>query len=186
MAKKKSSPIEYVSMAIAVLLLLSLAIYFVVYTSTHTKIVSEPVYVTNVPVEGKYAAVDSITTHWVEKNDAFYPSAVITLNPSKSNSGSLRTFFRTNVGALADASKVVGDSNTYNFKDGVFENGESTITVQCTKGLSNMAEFLGYKAQDDSRWVIEIREGKSGSRSSSDFSELAHAPISPTLAESKE
>lgn len=183
MAKKKSSPIEYVSMAIAVLLLLSLAIYFVIYTTTHSDIVSEPIYVSNVPVEGKYAAVDSITTHWVDINDALYPVAVITLDPSKSKSGSLRTFFRTNVGALADVSKVVGDTNTHRFEDGLFENGESTITVQCTKGLSNMAEFLGYKAQDDSRWVIEISEGKGVSRSSSNFSELAHAPISTTLAE---
>ena len=173
-------------MAIAVLLLLSLAIYFVVYTTNHTNIISEPVYVTNIPTEGKYAAVDSITTHWAEKDDAFYPVAVITLDPSKSKSGSLRTFFRTNVGALADVSKVVGDSNTYKFKDGLFENGESTITVQCSKGLSNMAEFLGYKAQDDSRWEIEIREGKGGSRSAADFTKMAHAPIDPTLADTKE
>jgi len=185
MEKKKSSPIEYVSIAIAMLLLLSLAVYFVVYTSTHTKIVSEPIYASNVPAEGKYAAIDSITTHWVEANDEFYPTAVITLDPSKSKSGSLRTFFRTNVGALADISKVAGDSNTHKFKDGLFENGESSITVQCTQGLSSMADFLGYKAQDDSRWVIEILEGGGGSRSSSDFSELAHAPIFPTLAESK-
>lgn len=170
-------------MAIAVLLLLSLAIYFVIYTTTHSEIVSEPIYVSNVPVEGKYAAVDSITTHWVDINEALYPVAVITLDPSKSKSGSLRTFFRTNVGALADVSKVVGDTNTYRFEDGLFENGESSITVQCTKGLSNMAEFLGYKAQDDSRWVVEIREGKGVSRSSLNFSELAHAPISTTLAE---
>ena len=158
MEKKKSSLIEYVSMAIAVLLLLSLAIYFVTYTTTHTKIVSEPIYQSNVPAEGKYAAVDSITTHWVEINEALYPVAVITLDPSKSRSGSLRIFFRTNVGALADISKIVGDSNTSKFKDGLFENGESTITVQCTKGFANMAEFLGYKAQDDSRWVIEISD----------------------------
>ena len=183
MAKKKSTPFEYISMAIAVLLLVSLAISFVAYTNTHTNIVSEPVYVTNVPTEGKYAAVDSISTHWVQLDEVFYPVAVITLDPSKSKSGSLRTLFRTNVGALADVSKIVGDSNTYKFKDGLFEHGKNSITIQGTKGLADMAEFLGYKAQDDSRWQIEISEGKGGSRSTSDFTKLAHAPIDPTLAE---
>ena len=186
MEKKKSSPIEYVSMSIAVLLLLSLAIYFVVYTKRHTNIVSEPVYVTNVPVEGNYAAVESITTHWVEQNDSFFPVAIITLDPSKSKSGALRTFFRSNVGALADVSKVVGDSDTTKFNNGLFENGASTITVQCTKGFPSMAEFLGYKAQNDSRWQIEILEGKGDSRRAADFTTLAHAPVEPILAVKKE
>jgi hypothetical protein len=186
MVKKKTSPIEYAGMAIAVLLLLSLVVYFVVYTNTHSNIVSDPVYVSNVPVEGKYAAIDSVTTHWVESDEAYYPVAVITLDASTNKSGSLRTFFRRNVGALADVSKVVGDSNTYKFKDGLFENGGSTITVQCTKGFTNMAEFLGYKAQGDARWEIEIREGKGGSRKASEFTVLAHAPIDPVVFESKE
>ncbi|MEO1858039.1 MAG: hypothetical protein ABGY95_11850, partial [Rubritalea sp.] len=178
---KNTSSIEYVCMAVAVFILLWLAVYFVIYTSSHTTIVNEPVWMTNAPIEGKYAAIESITTHWVEKNEAYHPVAVITLDPSKSKSGSLRTLFRTNVGALADVSKVIGDSNTSKFESGLFENGESTITVQCTKGFANMSEFLGYKAQDDSRWQIEIREGKGGSRSASDFEKLAHAPIDPVI-----
>ena len=186
MANKKSSPFEYVSMAIAMLLLISLAVYFVAYTKTHTNIVSEPVYVSNVPSMGKYAAVESITTHWIENNGGYYPVAVISLDPSMSKSGSIRTFFRTNVGALADTSKIVGDSNTFKFKDGLFQNGLSEMTVQCTKGLSNMADFLGYKAQDDSRWEIEIREANGESHRASDFTKLTHAPIDPILDEPKD
>lgn len=184
MANKKNSIIEKVSIAIAIVLLLGLAIYFVQYTKSEYRVVSEPDYTTNVPIAGEYAAVKSVSSQWITKegSDVIYPTAVIELDPASSKSGALRTFFRSSPSITDDTGKVVGDSNTYSFTEGVFENGESSITVECTQGLASEADFLGYSAQVDSRWIIEISEGQGGSRSASDFKKIAHAPIDPVMA----
>lgn len=183
--KKKSSVVEKVSIAVAITLLVGLAVYFVQYTKSEYRVVSEPNYTTNTPVTGEYASIKSVTTKWGSKqgSDKIYPSATIELDAGSSKSGALRTFFRTSPTISDDTGKVIGDSNTYQFVDGVFENGESSVTVECTQGLASEAEFLGYSAQTKFRWSIQISEGEGSSRSASDFNKLAHAPIDPIMAE---
>ena len=68
-------------MGIAMLLLLALIVYSVIYVNTHTNTSAEPAYAANLPAQGKYAAITTVSTHWVKKGDKFLPAATISSLP---------------------------------------------------------------------------------------------------------
>lgn len=176
--------LEKCSVAFALLLFVGVVVYFVNYFFSHSDVKFEEPYATNTPVTGSVAHVESITTGWIKKEgvETVYPTGTITLDSAKSKSGSIRVLFKKNVGTGLSKEATVGDSNSFKITNGLFENGTNTVTLTCTKGLPNMAEFLGYCAQNDFRWTIVALEPKADS---SEFSEFAHAPIDTVIVESK-
>lgn len=178
--KAKSSTLEKASVLAAILILVAIAVYLVSYYFKHSNLQAEPAYAANIPASGNVARIQSITTGWVkrEADDTIYPVGTITLDPSLSQSGSLRVFFMKDVGVgLADA-KTIGDSDTFEVTHGLFANGTNSLTVTCTKGLPSMSDFFGYCAQEETRWTLEVLEPKAGS---SEFVKFARAPIDTVL-----
>lgn len=171
-------------MAFALLLLAGIAAYFVSYFFSHSDAKFEEPYATNTPVTGNVAHIESITTGWITKegSDTVYPTGTITLDSTKSNSGTIRVLFKKDVGAGLRAPATIGDSNSFKVSNGLFANGTNSVTITCTKGLTNTAEFLGYCAQDESRWTIVALEPQADS---SEFTEFAHAPIETVMLESQ-
>lgn len=186
--KVPTSAFEKLSLVIVAIILVALAAGFLNYINNHCDVQTEDSYATNIPVEGQFASIESITTAWMKKTDdqkaeLLLPSATITLDSSNSQSGALRVLFFS-LEKNADGSyKAAGDSATLSFTNGKFSNGSSTITVKGTAGIESMAELLGYRDQDEERWTIEIREAGSSSAAANDFIKLGHAPIDPLLTE---
>ncbi|MGJ8672659.1 hypothetical protein [Rubritalea sp.] len=185
MAKKTpSSLIEKISMAAAVLLLVAVASFFISYFYKSYEVTSEASYADNLPATGKFAGIESIVTHWQEDpiTKKVFPYATIALEPD-STSGSLRALFGKNKDLNDLDQTVIGDPHTLQFSQGKFNNGTNTITIKCSQGLSDLAEYLGYKDQELYRWTIRVSESSKDQQSSSAFSALAHAPIEPKLVE---
>lgn len=176
--------LEKCSVAFALLLLIGGVVYFVNYFFSHSDVKFEEPYTTNTPVTGNVAHVESITTGWVKEEavETIYPTGTITLDPAKSKSGSIRVLFKKDVGVGLDKETIIGDSNSFKVTNGLFDNGTNTVTITCTKGLPNMAEFLGYCSQDNFRWTIVALEPKADS---SEFVEFAHAAIDTVILESE-
>ena len=186
MPKKPTTTIEKAAISAAMLALVLLAIFFVRYFYGEYDVTSEASYADNLPVDGQHASILSINTHWQQDPETkkVYPYATIQISPA-SNSGTLRALFYQNKSLNDFSQTVVGDPHTLSFSKGKFSNGTDTITIKCSQGIYNLAEYLGYSDQDEYRWTINVRESSGLAKNSSDFSPLAHSPIVPTLVESR-
>jgi hypothetical protein len=182
--KTPNSLIEKISIGAAILILIALAAFFVSYFYGSYEVTRKPSYASNLPAKGQYASVETIETHWEVDSvtKKVFPYATITLG-SKSQTGSLRALFCKNKSLNDLEQKVVGDPHTLKFTQGKFENGSNSITIKCSQGLPDLAEFLSYKDQDLYRWTIRVRESSATQGRTSDFTALANAPIEPTLLE---
>lgn len=178
--------IEIISMSLAGALLITLGVGAFNYVHTHGHAVNTPPFVGEMPATGIYVHVDTVETYWKKNTRGqFVPVADITLG-SQDNDGTLRVIFKSNIGNNFESSNYVGDSNTIQITGGKFSNGTKSMTILCTKGLSSLSEFLGYKSIDDIRWVVEFREAAPETRKASEFQVLTHRPIEPVLHESAE
>lgn len=182
MAKAPTSILEKSCIAVGILLIVAAGIYLYSYTADQYDTDPKPAYYSEFPITGKYFEIETVDTGFVqsENDETLYPSATIRLNPSSTQTGAIRVFFRSNVGESVHESKVVGDSDTLEIKNGKFSNGSNEITLQCTKGLANMADFYGYKSQDESRWVLKVRESNDASNTKN-FVDLTQAAIEPLI-----
>ena len=179
-------PIEIVSMSLAGALLVALGVGAFNYTRNHGNAVNRPPFVGELPATGVYVGIDEVETYWKENTRGqLVPVATITLG-SLDSDGTLRVLFKSNVGNNFEPSNYIGDSNTLKITGGSFSNGTKSVTIQCTKGFGDLASFLGYKAMEDTRWVVELREAAPETRKASEFQALTHRAIEPILLETAE
>lgn len=159
-------------------LLVGLAIWGIVWLGQKNAIANARESV-ELPVEGEYATITGLSTAWVTPTkeagvhlDAVVvPSASITLDPDKTDTGALRLFFKNADGVS------VGDPITLPFKGGEFANGSSTIEVSASDGFHEEGQFFGYQTEDAKPWRILILEAPSAASPGSEFTEIIDAPV---------
>lgn len=194
---KQRNLTEKICTALCALFLIGLGVFYFNYVADHIDIKTEDEWVTNIPVEGEFANITSISTWWAEPVDKvklgikLVPTATITLGEN-SKSGVLRVIFFSSEEGLNGNRRAKGDPVPLVIKDGKFHNGKNSITIQCTDGFSSIAEFNAYRHQNlrpeeahepEKRWNVTIKEASSIHTSTSDYKELGHAPIEPLRSE---
>lgn len=182
-AGQKPTGTERIAIAALFLLLIGLAVAGYLYFLNQYDTSDPRDYLTNTPVSGEYAGIEKIETSWTHAKSgnvrlgvSVVPTARIHLSP-ESSSGRLRIVFYSSEKNSDGSRKASGDSISLDFTDGKFKNGEPSILVTGTDGLSSMGDFHSYRNQEDERWIVEIREAPSGTTAAKSFSELADAPI---------
>ncbi len=169
-------------MSLAGALLVAVCVAAINYPRNHGGVVHTPPFVGEIPTTGIYVHIDNVQTYWIENSSGqFVPAATITLGP-KTSDGKLRILFKSNVGKNFKPSEYIGDSNTLIISNGSFVNGEKSVTIECSTGLPSMSAFLGYKAMDDIRWIVELREAAvETSAVTKEYHKLTHCAIEPVL-----
>ncbi|WP_018968904.1 hypothetical protein [Rubritalea marina] len=184
MTKPQTTAKDFLFIGLSGLLLLALGLGALYYLSSIGNMTALEPYESDIPAEGQWLHIDAIETYWITNaKEEVIPVATITIDSNHNSDGTLRVLFKSNIGDANEVSKYVGDSNTLAITGGKFPNGSNTITIQCTKGLENMADYLGYKSQPFMRWVVELREAAPNANRATDFSELTHAPLNPVMLE---
>jgi len=178
------SALEKIATLICYLLILGVFTYLIYYTSNQHDFNTVKSYESNVPSDGEYANIEKIETWWEEPSSnntkfgiVLVPSATITLGPN-SKSGVIRSVFYSDEEGLQGKFRPKGDPFTNEFKDGKFlETGTNQVTIYGTDGFKEMAHFMFYKSQDETRWTIDVKEAPSAQTDLTGFNSLALAPI---------
>ncbi|MGJ8677769.1 MAG: hypothetical protein ACSHX0_09650 [Akkermansiaceae bacterium] len=172
--------IETVALALIALLLLGTATASYIWLYKKNQLANQTTS-TELPAQGKYATIQAIDSYWksavdlsnVKLGTELAPVAVITLGKS-SNSGALRLFFSD------ENNNLIGDPIDLTVSNGLFSNGEKTIEVNATNGLSNKMDLLSYQIDEHGgSWQITIKEAENSLAKGSEFVEIIQAAISP-------
>lgn len=140
------------------------------------------------PVKGERVQLERAETFWREpvrtgetrdfarREVTMIPVLELTLDPEKTNAGTLLVIFRNSEG------EPVGDSIRRSFNGSRFDtNGQPTTVFPSTDGFVAEGDFNAYRAGKGKSWMAEVFEGPSIDAPANEFKLIATIPVLPKL-----
>ena len=172
---------ELIALSLLGVLLLGGAIWVLVLFFSQIPTAPKEVNI-DYPVSAQFVTIGNVNTYWrrpireqdagVQQKARLIPAAIVTL-AKPSNQGALRFFFES------DSGKLIGDSSTRAFSQGVFAGNEAAeIEVHATGGFEDTGDHAAYVTGQIDQWHIIIKEGPDRNASGREFKEILRVPIS--------
>jgi len=140
------------------------------------------------PVKGERVQLERAETFWREpvrtgeardfarREVTMIPVLELTIDPDKTNAGTLLVIFRNSEG------EPVGDSIRRSFNGSRFDsNGQPTTVFPSTDGFVAEGDFNAYRAGKGKSWMAEVFEGPSIDAPAHEFKLIATIPVLPKL-----